>query len=62
MADYVMEAVVRLRVINVEDEYEGYDRALEFFHAGLNHLAYSDDTDDDHYEIEECRIMTFKED
>ena len=61
MADYVMEAVVRLRVTNVEDEYEGWERAMEFFSQGLNHLAYSDDPDDDHYEIDECRIMTFRE-
>lgn len=61
MADFVMEAVVRLRVINVEDEYEGWDRAMEFFGQGINHLAYSDDPNDDHYEIEDCRVMTFKE-
>jgi hypothetical protein len=61
MADYVMEARIRLRVISVEDEYEGWDRAMEFFQQGLNHLAYSDDPNDDHYEIEECQVLTFKE-
>ena len=62
MADYVMEAVIRLRVKDVEDEYDGWERAMEFFSQGLNHLAYSSDSDDDHYEIEECKVLTFKED
>lgn len=62
MADYVMEAVVRLRIREVKDEYDGWDRAMEFFGQGLNHLAYSSDPDDDHYEIEECKVLTFKED
>jgi hypothetical protein len=35
MADYIMEARIRLRVINTEDEYEGWDRAMEFFQQGL---------------------------
>lgn len=61
MADYILEARIRLQVINVEDEYEGWNRAMEFFQQGLNHLAYSDDPDDDHYEIEECQVLTFKE-
>ncbi len=62
MANYIMEAIVRLRIKDVEDEYDGWDRAMEFFGHGINHLAYSDDLNDDHYEIEDCRVLTFKED
>lgn len=62
MADYVMEARIRLRIRDVEDEYDGWERAMEFLGQGLNHLAYSDDPDDDHYEIEDAKVLTFKED
>lgn len=56
MADYTFEAVVRLRVKNVEDPYEAAQLAEEFFSVGLDNLAYSDDEDDNHYEIEEVRF------
>lgn len=62
MAEYVMEAKIRLRIKDVEDEYDGWERAMEFLGQGLNHLAYSEDPDDDHYEIENSQILTFKED
>lgn len=62
MAEYVMEARIRLRIKDVEDEYDGWDRAMEFFTLGLNHLASSDDPNDDHYEIEDCKVITFEED
>ena len=62
MADYVMEAVIRLRVKDVEDEYDGWEKAMEFFSQGLEYLACSSDPDDDHYEFEERKVLTFKED
>ena len=31
MAEYIMEARVRLRILDAEDDYDGWDRALEFF-------------------------------
>lgn len=61
MAEYVMEAKVRLRILDAEDEYDGWNLAMDFFTSGLSHLVYSDDPDDDHYEIENCQVLTFKE-
>lgn len=56
MSDYTFEAIVRLRVKDEEDFIEAAERAEEFFYQGLSSLAYSDDPDDDHYEIEGVNI------
>ena len=56
MDDYTFEAVVRLRVKNVEDFMEAVEKAEEFFSVGLEQLAYSTDDNDDHYEIEGVKI------
>ena len=56
MDDYTFEAVVRLRVKNVEDFMEAVEKAEKFFSVGLEQLAYSTDDSDDHYEIEGVKI------
>lgn len=56
MDDYTFEAIVRLRVKNVEDFMEAAEKAEEFFSIGLEQLAYSTDDNDDHYEIESVNI------
>ena len=61
MADYIMEVKIRLHIRDVEDEYDGWNKAMEFFQQGLNSLAYSDDLEDDHYEIEDCQVLNFEE-
>ena len=62
MAEYIIEAKVCLRVRDVKDEYNGWNKAMEFFQQGLNSLAYSDDPEDDHYEIERVDFLSFEED
>ena len=62
MAEYIIEVKVCLRVRDVEDEYDGWNKAMEFFQQGLNSLAYSDDPEDDHYEIERVDFLSFEED
>lgn len=56
MDDYTFEAIVRLRVKNVEDFMEAAEKAEEFFFTGLEQLAYSTDDNDDHYEIDGVNI------
>lgn len=56
MDDYTFEAIIRLRVKNVEDFMEAAERAEEFFSIGLEQLAYSTDDSDDHYEIDSVNI------
>lgn len=56
MADYIIEAIVRLRVKDVEDFMEAGEYAEDFFFNGLADLAYSDDPTDDHYGIESVKI------
>ena len=56
MDDYTFEAIVRLRVKNVEDFMKAAEKAEEFFSIGLEQLAYSTDDNDDHYEIEGVNI------
>lgn len=56
MDDYTFEAIVRLRVKNVEDFMEAAEKAEEFFSIGLEQLAYSTDDNDDHYVIESVNI------
>ena len=31
MAEYIMEAKIRLYIRDVEDEYDGWNKAIEFF-------------------------------
>ena len=62
MAEYIMEAKIRLHIRDVEDEYDGWNKAMEFFQQRLNSLAYSDDPEDDHYEIERVDFLSFEED
>ena len=61
MAEYIIEAKIRLRVKDAEDKYDGWDKAMEFLGQGLHYLAYSDDPEDDHYEIEDTQVLTFTE-
>ena len=61
MAEYIIEAKIRLHIRDVEDEYDGWNKAMEFFQQGLNNLAYSDDPEDDHYQIDDCQVLNFKE-
>ena len=61
MVEYIIEAKVCLRVRDVKDEYDGWNKAMEFFQQGLNSLAYSDDPEDDHYEIERVDFFSFEE-
>ena len=56
MTEYTFEAVVKLRVKNVEDFMEAATMAEEFFSAGLEQLAYSSDDEDDHYAIDGVNI------
>lgn len=56
MAEYIFEAIVRLRVKNVEDFMEAAERTEEFFSVGLEQLAYSSDDEDDHYAIDGVNI------
>lgn len=62
MAEYIMEARVRLRVLDAEDDYEGRQLGEDFFSIGLQSLAMSTDMDDDHYEIERVDFLSFRED
>ena len=56
MAEYTFEAIVRLRVKNVEDFMEAAERTEEFFSIGLEQLAYSTDDEDDCYSIDGVHI------
>lgn len=56
MAEYTFEAIIRLRVKNVEDFIEATERAEEFFSIGLEQLAYSTDDEDDYYSIDGVNI------
>ena len=57
MAEYIMEAKIRLHIRDVEDEYDGWNKAMEFFQQGLNNLAYSDDLED----VDDCQVLNFQE-
>ena len=56
MAEYTFDAVVRLRVKDVEDFMEAAAMAEEFFSIGLEQLAYSSDDEDNHYSIDGVNI------
>lgn len=62
MAEYIMEARIRLRIKDAEDDYEGRQLGEDFFSVGLQSLAMSTDMDDDHYEIERVDFLSFRED
>ena len=62
MAEYIMEARVRLRILDAEDDYEGRQLGEDFFSIGLQSLAMSSDLDDDHFEIEGVNFFSFEED
>lgn len=62
MAEYIMEARIRLRIKDAEDEYEGREMGENFLTLGLQSLAMSDDPDDDHFEIEGVNFLSFEED
>ena len=62
MAEYIMEARIRLRIKDVEDEYEGREMGENFLTLGLQSLAMSDDSNDDHFEIEGVNFLSFEED
>lgn len=62
MAEYIMEARIRLRIKDAEDEYEGRELGESFLTLGLQSLAMSSDLDDDHFEIEGVNFLSFEED
>ena len=62
MAEYVIEARVRLRILDAEDDYEGRQLGEDFFTVGLQSLAMSSDMDDDHFEVERVDFLLFRED
>lgn len=62
MAEYIMEARIRLRIKDAEDDYEGRQLGEDFFSIGLQSLAMSTDMDDDHYEIAKVDFLLFRED
>lgn len=62
MAEYIMEAKIRLRIKDAEDEYEGRELGESFLTLGLQSLAMSSDLDDDHFEIEGVQFLSFEED
>lgn len=51
--EYTTNLNVKLRVRDVEDEYEAI-RYFEDFVSGVSTLAESDDEYDDHYRVDEC--------
>lgn len=56
MAEYTFDAIVRLRVKDVEDFMEAAAMVEEFFSIGLEQLAYSSDDEDNHYSIDGVNI------
>ena len=62
MSDYIMEARIRLRIKDAEDEYEGREMGENFLTLGLQSLTMSNDPDDDHFEIEGVNFLSFEED
>ena len=62
MSEYIMEARVRLRILDAEDDYEGRQLGEDFFTVGLQSLAMSTDPEDDHYEVEGVNFLLFEED
>lgn len=62
MSEYIMEARVRLRILDAEDDYEGRQLGEDFFTVGLQSLAMSSDMDDDHFEVERVDFLLFRED
>ena len=62
MAEYIMEARVRLRILDAEDDYESRQLGEDFFSIGLQSLAMSTDMDDDHYKVERVDLLSFRED
>ena len=62
MAEYIMEAKIRLRIKDAEDEYEGRELGENFLTLCLQSLAMSSDLDDDHFEIEGVSFLSFEED
>ena len=62
MAEYIMEARVRLRILDAEDDYESRQLGEDFFSIGLQSLAMSTDMDDDHYKVERVDFLSFRED
>lgn len=61
--DYTIEFKVKLRVRDVEDEYEAQNYIEDFIGVALNSITESDDEYDDHYRLEEVQAnwKTFTE-
>ncbi len=57
--DYTVDIHLKLRVRDVEDEYEAQNYIEEFVSCGLNSITESDDEDDDHYRLE-CATADWK--
>ena len=54
--DYLINLKLKLHLKNVKDQYEALSYAEDFASFGLESLCYSDDEDDDHYELMGCEI------
>lgn len=61
--DYTVEISVKLRIRDVEDEYEAQNYIEDFIGQGLASITESDDEYDDHYRLEESHAnwRTFTE-
>ena len=64
MKSYQIDIHIKLKIKNVEDEYEASQYIDEFAAIGLDSLCYSDDENDDHYELMGSVVdyCTFRED
>ncbi len=61
--DYTVDIKIKLRIRDVEDQYEAQNYIEDFIGAGLNSITESDDEDDDHYRLESASVdwSMFKE-
>ena len=61
--DYAVEISIKLRIRDVEDEYEAQNYIEDFIGQGLASITESDDEYDDHYRLEEAHAnwKTFTE-
>lgn len=58
--DYLIDIKFQLLVKEAEDVDEAISYAEDFL-IGVNELSYSDDENDDHYEIRRAQIVSVKE-
>lgn len=61
--DYTVGIKIKLRIRDVEDQYEAQNYVEDFIGVGLNSITESDDEEDDHYRLESTSVdwSTFEE-